>query len=901
MLQATRATAWVVIVAGFSVPRASGATTRITQHGSRWTLANACIERVVETKPFVHTVSITNKLVDKPRAEPVESRGFVLSLDDDSLRLAAADFQAGTAAAGVYEGGGQLVVPLSCPKHGVRVTVTYRLGHEAFYVRKQLEVDPGEHLLNWVDVESFRLGREKFPLKRFDQEPMPFPGTPWNIPVGRPLLAGRELFLGVEHPASINSFDESGWISLRQHPGRKGKTTTSPAVIGVCPDRPRERLLDYFERYIDQNRARSVKRSLQWIAYFHAGMEDDFCREKIAVAEKVFRRRGVPLDLVLMDSGWTEPQSIMGIARKRPDRLALMSKLVRERLGTKLGLHVITSGVKRMVDKDWLAAEGYDMIYHKDKQHGAYCFADPRVLAVFRDNLVRYVREYGIASYKFDWGHFQCDKAGHRGHLPGAEYGFEAGATNFVRVQKALREANPDIFLFNTGWYSPWWLWSYDAVFASGADYNFGLAGPPSFSTASLLCTWRDATIRGNIVRWSPYFPINSLMTVDPISYWWHVWDVRAESPLRPFTDYYVTACLRGTQMTEVYNNIAAWDDAHADAAAAVLKWMVANDDVLLASSRYIGGDPLAGEPYGYAHFTKTGRGIVVVRNPTIEPRTMEIPLDETAGTWPGEKEHVVRVVYPFTRVLPETVRYGSTCRQQLDSHEVRVLEVWPIDALPEPMPIGCRHQVAAREPGKTTFRLGAMPARFELFSPVPLAGGTPVGGKVHRYVVPRPEDRSKTVSDSDLLSGSSRVEQGRYVVSVNVGDGARARVSLVFNQPGLKGDLTLDGKPMAADAPHVRLPDAKDRPRGERARAANWSLFGLEVGPGRHEVGFRPATTPKQPPAAIADVRREVPPASTLEISHGPVDRTEEVLLPQNWAWQIRQVQTLSAMSGDD
>ena len=523
------------------------------------------------------------------------------------------------------------------------------------------------------------------------------------------------------------------------------------------------------------------------------------------------------------------------------------------------------------------------------------------MLAVFRDNLVRYVREYGIASYKFDWGHFQCDKAGHRGHLPGAEYGFEAGATNFVRVQKALREANPDIFLFNTGWYSPWWLWSYDAVFASGADYNFGLAGPPSFSTASLLCTWRDATIRGNIVRWSPYFPINSLMTVDPISYWWHVWDVRAESPLRPFTDYYVTACLRGTQMTEVYNNISAWDDAHADAAAAVLKWMVAHDDVLLASSRYIGGDPLAGEPYGYAHFTKAGRGIVVVRNPTIESRTMDITLDETAGTWPGEKEHVVRVVYPFTTVLPETVRYGSTCRQQLDSHEVRVLEVWPIDALPEPMPIGCRHQVAAREPGKTTFRLGAMPARFELFSPVPLAGGTPVGGKVHRYVVPRPEDRSKTVSDSDLLSGSSRVEQGRYVVSVNVGDGARARVSLVFNQPGLKGDLTLDGKPMAADAPHVRLRDAQDRPRGQRARAANWSLFGLEVGPGRHEVAFRPATTPKQPPVAIADVRREVPPANTLEISHGPVDHKEEVLLPQNWAWQIRQVQTLRPMSGDD
>ena len=60
---------------------------RITQQGSRWTLANACVERVVETKPFLHTVSITNKLTAETRPHPVESRGFVLSLDNNSLRF----------------------------------------------------------------------------------------------------------------------------------------------------------------------------------------------------------------------------------------------------------------------------------------------------------------------------------------------------------------------------------------------------------------------------------------------------------------------------------------------------------------------------------------------------------------------------------------------------------------------------------------------------------------------------------------------------------------------------------------------------------------------------------------------------------------------------------------------
>ena len=267
------------------------------------------------------------------------------------------------------------------------------------------------------------------------------------------------------------------------------------------------------------------------------------------------------------------------------------------------------------------------------------------MFTVFRDNLVDYIRRYDVSAYKFDWGHFACGKAGHRGHLPGMEYGLEAGATNFARTHRAFRQANPDGFLFNTGWFSPWWLWSYDAVFVAGGDYNFGLHGPPSFSTASLLCTWRDAIVRGNLVRWSPYFPLDSLMMHDPVSYWWHKWDVHSESPLRPFTDYLVPAWLRGSQMAEIGNNISAWDDAHADAAVAVLKWMKANDDVILASTRYIGGDPLRGEPYGYAHFTKENRGIIVVRNPTIEHRVIEIPFDEAAGMWPGEKEYVVRMV----------------------------------------------------------------------------------------------------------------------------------------------------------------------------------------------------------------------------------------------------------------
>lgn len=867
--------------------RSAASEVQVRQEDGHWVIDNGRVARVIETAPTLRTVFLVNRLVEPARRHAVESREFMLALGQTSLT--ATDFRVEGVEPVQTGSKAELVVRLVCREHGLRVTVRYELAAGQPCLRKRLDIDPGKQRIDWVDVESFRLA--DLELKRFDRDPMPFPGVPWDIVVGRPLFAGREMFLGVEHPASVNSFDENRWISLRQHPGRQAKLTTAPAVIGFCADRPHEHLLDAMEQYVRANRARPVKRSIQWVAYFPAGLDDEACRQKIAVAQRVFRSREVPLDMVLMDSGWTEPQSIMRISSKRPDRLALMSQLAKDRLGCGLGLHVITSGVKTMVDKDWLAAQGYDMIYHRSRREGAYCLADPRVLEEFRNNLVEYVRRYGIAAYKFDWGHFACGVAGHRGHLPGETYGFEAGAENFRRAHQAFREANPEIFLFNTGWYSPWWLWTYDAVFVSGADYNFGLSGPAANSTAALLCTWRDATIRGNVVRWSPFFPIDSLMTVDPISYWWHEWDVRAESPVRPFTDYFLMAALRGTQMTEIYNNIAAWTDAHADAAAAVLKWTKSRDDVILAGTRYLGGDPLRAEPYGYAHFDRQNRGVIVVRNPDVESRSLAIPLDESTGMWPAAKEYALRVVYPYTMTLSGTIRYGATCQQQLEPDEVRVIEVWPLDGLPEPMPVGVRYQVVTREPGATTFRLASAAAELQLLSPVEIKDG-----------VARREPGWYSTKLDGKLAGATKLAASAFAIrqsktgctaSVDVPQCVRARVSLVFAGRGIDGIMTLDGKPVRVDAPHLLLPDVGNRTTGTRAQAADWSMFGLDVAPGRHELSFEATATGKSKklPSArlICECYAEVRDPRMLRIEHAPLDRRGLRALPENWAWEMR------------
>jgi len=359
---------------------------------------------------------------------------------------------------------------------------------------------------------------------------------------------------------------------------------------------------------------------------------------------------------------------------------------------------------------------------------------------------------------------------------------------------------------------------------------------------------------------------------------------------------------LRGTQMTEIYNNISAWSGAHADAAVAVLKWMRDNDPVILASTRYFGGAPLRGEPYGYAHFTEANRGVIMARNPEIGPRGITIPFDETTGVWPGDKEYVVRIVYPYTLVLPKTVRYGDRFEDRLNGHEVRVYEIWPIDALPEPMPVGCRYQVTARDAEKTVFRLETVPKLLQVLSPVAVRKGTAQSGDSHRFTLPGADyqpPQPATQAEAKQPLQKARIDGDQYVVPVRVPQHSRARVALVFGRAKLEGTATLDGKTVDVDAPHLRLSDAVNRPRGTLASARNWSLFGVEVSPGEHEVRFRLTNGNASNPESrevrvVVDVFRQAKPECLVEVSHSPLVRRGEPLLPQTWAWEMRKTQTI-------
>jgi hypothetical protein len=237
-----------------------------------------------------------------------------------------------------------------------------------------------------------------------------------------------------------------------------------------------------------------------------------------------------------------------------------------------------------------------------------------------------------------------------------------------------------------------------------------------------------------------------------------------------------------------------------------------------------------------------------------------------------------------------------------LAGNEVRVLEVWPVDALPEAMPVGCRYRVVSRGGNATTFELSAPPEQLEVLSPTPVHNAAPAAGRPHRYVLRRSDSPASAAGrDEPAIETSGRFENGEYVVRVKLGEGWRGRVSLLFDRRGVKGQTILDGKPVVADTPHIQLPDAIGRVgagQGLRAQASDWSLFGVEAPHGEHLLRWTPASPPPPPRTTkclvIVEANRQMPPRHRLTVEHGAMPLPQGVLLPQNWTWEERFVETL-------
>ena len=842
--------------------------------GQQLTVGNAALRRVVSTDGNGwHAASVTNLLTGQELPAALSEFRMVLeSWPDRSTRtvLAGSDFRVvrPPKRTDTADGGQSLVLELRHDGHGIDVRIHYDAPAGLPWHRKWLEIaGPESLLLSELDVEVFSV-REGVRVENF-------PG------LGQPVYIGRQFFCGVEHPGSSNTVAD-GVVTCGYRPAmplsrewHRSKT----CVVGVAPDQPCRRVADEFLRYIAHHRPQPLRPFLLWESWMtDTRLNENSCIELATQLKADYSDRGVKLDCFLLSAWWEDMQSIWKPNPEYfPNGLAPVVAGVTQVLDAPTGLWFPLAGGK--LDRAWGAHQGYELLRPVGDRplSGAYCIGGPKYYAEFKRTLVDTVRRHKIAALKMDFVGFRCNQADH-GHLPG-EDSVVTLMDNYLDVVAAVRAAKPDVVIYPTTGInqSAWWLFHVDAVWRGGSDLYITREPTPAVPHCrALVTTYVDHILYEQFREQRKQYPLSSLMdhgilTAPARSHLGRLGTPDGD-PLINFCHDAVLYVLRGSFLRELYVPPASLSEDYKALLAAVLRWSQdpAANEIVLADTRQILGDPDKLEVYGYAHFTDKNRGLVVVRNPSIENQTVELALDERAGMWPSSDRYQIHVLYPYRQVLGSSMGYGGSVSVELDGLEVLVLDVLPVRPGKE-WPVGCRLAVAD----------GNEACRY--WGQAGTSAETAIGDTRSTVLFPG-EARTP-----QARAGAWRSEGGRAVLDLDVS------VPAGSTDPELWLDLRFPSR-QAEDDGGTGVPQAEVTVNGEKADVAlrmaspwPWCYVQVRLGDaGKHSVRAELSRAAMEPRSAsvraLLRYTEQLVPSESLGAQLAPLPSALPEL-PQRWA----------------
>lgn len=671
-----------------------------------WTIGNAALElRLERNGDRVAATSLANRPAH--RLLPLSSDDFALEFDG-APALHAADFVFRNAVRETIPGGQRLGFVLAKPDGTARVTVVYECRDNDFFLRRHLEVEgsfprPLRRIVVWSAGLADRCSSQEIGPPQYLRDNV------WGVEgkkgFGQPVLLA-DTFWGIEFPTGYNRYD-GGIVTVSHSPGRRvdGRFASKTAVLGVAPA---GQVAARFRSYIDQGRGRELRPRVQvdyntWTTLMPATSSN--CLQLAAlIRTNLWDRHGVAFDSFTPDDGWDEKNSLWKIRTQGfPDGFAPLVEALRP-MRTKLGLWLSpSSGYEHAV---WGGRNG---LARNATFDWFLCQSDPRYRDAMNRIVPELIRNNDVGFFKMDGFCASCDTRGHPHHLDG-DAAREANVDAFVELIAAMRRANPDVYLDPTSgmWLSPWWLWHVDSIWCDTYD-GTAPALVPSPNGLDGATTSRDALLRHRLAQ-NPGFDPGAIETLgvylDPTL------SIEPKTFFDRWQDNAVMVAGRGNRLLTFYMDPAHFADPPRDWAflAGLIRW-TREHAALLARTEMILGDPHRMEPYGYAHFLGS-HGILTLRNPFIQPRTVRVKLDASAG-WTaadaGREAYSATIVHPHRELLRRTFRHGDTLELELPPYQTFVLEIGVADPALAPF-AGLRARELPRAAHRNDWELFGLP-----------------------------------------------------------------------------------------------------------------------------------------------------------------------------------------------
>lgn len=523
------------------------------------------------------------KITDGPRIESLTAR-------KDSYRLAE------------KSPGIQIVVKLASNDGNLEIRWRGILRDDSNYVRQEIILTARNEPLPTKEIVLWELPAAKAEIK--------------GIVDGSPVVTGN-MFFAYESPLSKSRLPEEGARRIRcslprYAPLEPGNSQTHSSVVGVVPEGQLRRGFLY---YVERERAQPYRPFLHYNSWYDIGygpakiQPEQFIEVVELFGKELTEERRVRISSFVLDDGWDDPTTLWRFHEGFPDGFTPLRPVV-EKYNSVLGAWLSPFGGYGKAKEERLK---YGRQQGFETNKSGFSLAGPRYFGRFRDACIRMIHDYDLNYFKFDG-------IGVGGRPAGTTSEFAPDMEALLHLMDELRRVKPDVFInATTGtWSSPYWLWHCDSTWRSGRDWGKHGLG----TERQQQVTYRDKETYHNVVKRAPLYPVNSLMT-QGVMIANHGLPNATEGLVEDIRAFFAS----GTNCQELYITPSILKPEHWDALAEAAKWSRDNADVLV-DTHWIGGDPAAGQIYGWASWSPR-KGILALRNPDDKPGDITIDIRE--------------------------------------------------------------------------------------------------------------------------------------------------------------------------------------------------------------------------------------------------------------------------------